>query len=311
MEDYAEAGKGPTLLVQVPKDTGEYLMNNKRNYINRTEENYEMQINLQIRPDLEIPHYRIERQWTDDGQQRIEVLEDTMKGKKPARGGRKLKPSVPIVGIPTFEDEVAPEKAEKGNLLTKISDLLFGPVQRRKEEAKRKAEEERKAKEDAERAERNSRRRGGRRRGGRGRRPGTEGGAETNPVQTQGKTSVDSPSEPRNTEGKPSRNKRPRKRKEAGEKVQSVETPTETEASAHNTPSDEPKAEGNGTARRRRRRRPRRPAGEQGAATQDNGSEQASSANQGQADAGSAEAPQRKPEPVAAAPAPASTSAGE
>lgn len=276
MEDYAVAGKGPVLLVQMPKETGEYLMNNKRNYVNRIEQNYEVQINLQIRPDLEIPHYRIERQWMDDGQQRIEVLEDTMKGKKPARGGRKLKPSTPIVGIPTFEDELAPETEEKGGLLNKITGLLFGPVQRRKEEAQRKAEEERKAQEDAARRERNSnRRRGGRRRGGRGRKPSGERDAGQSQNQKQDNTTSGNQGQGSKEEGKQtSRNRRSRNRKPAAENGHSAnenaasENTTEQKAvepanESQHTRQGEAGAEG-GSSRRRRRRRPRRrPSGEQ------------------------------------------------
>ncbi|MDQ6987630.1 MAG: Rne/Rng family ribonuclease, partial [Mariprofundaceae bacterium] len=221
MEDHAGSGKGPVLLVQVPKDTGEYLMNNKRNYVNRIEENYELQINLQIRPDLEIPHYRIERQWTDEGQQRIEVLEDTMKGKKPTRPRRKMKPSTPIVGVPSVEDD-APEQNEeeqKEGLLGKIGDLLFGGVRRRKEEAERKAEEDRKKQEEEARAARNrSRRRGGRRRGGRGRRPGTpnnntSNGQAATEQNEQPKTDQQNTDAAKNGEAKASQQDKPRRRR--------------------------------------------------------------------------------------------------
>ena len=303
MEDYAVAGKGPTLLVQVPKDTGEYLMNNKRNYINRIEENYEMQINLQIRPDLEIPHYRIERQWMDDGQQRIEVLEDTMKGKKPARGGRKLKPSTPIVGIPTFEDELPPETEEKGGLLNKITDLLFGPVQRRKEEAERKAEEERKAQEEAQRKERNSnRRRGGRRRGGRGRKPSGERNNEQTQSQAQGDTGTGDQGSETKGEGKQaSRNRRSRNRKPAAEREHAVgesnvsgnavsenasERTAEPANEAQNTPQGEAGAEGGNTRRRRRRRPRRRPSGEHQAGENQTGENQAGEQKAGEQSSG-------------------------
>lgn len=100
MEDWAERGKKPTLVVQVPSDTGEYLMNNKRDSIARIEDAYELQITLQIRPDLDIPHYRIERQWNENNQQRVEVLEDTSKRIKPPRSAKKLKPVKAVVGIP-------------------------------------------------------------------------------------------------------------------------------------------------------------------------------------------------------------------
>jgi len=100
MEDLAEKGKKPKLVVQVPSETGEYLMNNKRDYIARIEESHDIQISLQIRPDLMIPHYRIERHWRDETQDRLEVLEDTMKGKKPQRVARKLAKMKPVVGIP-------------------------------------------------------------------------------------------------------------------------------------------------------------------------------------------------------------------
>lgn len=181
MEAHAEAGKKPTLLVQVPRDTGEYLMNNKRQYVARIEENYEIQINLQIRPDLEIPHYRIECHWMDEGQQRIEVLEDTIKGKKPARTGRKLKPTTPIVGIPSVEPEKKTAGKKKG-LLGKLGSVLFGKSARKE---KQEEEERRKKEEEQAAARGNTRRRGGRRRGGRGRRSQTTSDAPGDQVQNK------------------------------------------------------------------------------------------------------------------------------
>ena len=130
MEDLAEAGKKPTLIVQLPAETSEYLMNHKRDIVARIEENYDVQINMQIRPDLLIPHYRIERHWTEDGQQRIEVLEDTSKGKKPVRSGRKLKHSVPVVGIPT-PDRSRTRSSGKG-IIRSIIDALFGSADSKK-----------------------------------------------------------------------------------------------------------------------------------------------------------------------------------
>lgn len=336
MEDWAQSGKGPTLLVQVPKDTGEYLMNNKRNYLNRIEQNYEIQISLQIRPDLEIPHYRIERQWTDEGQQRIEVLEDTMKGKKPARGGRKLKPSTPVVGIPSFDDDEPSEseKQEKGGLLTKISDLLFGSAQRRKEEAERKAEEERKAKEEEERAERNrNRRRGGRRRGGRGRRNRDEGAESNSQAAAGGKeksssdaSGTDKPKGESSGEGKQSKPRR-RRRKSAGDKAadsgrnaagseagQQPEGPQDkAEKPAAATDNDQAQSasaegaagDGNGGTRRRRRRRPRKPAGERAA---EQGSNESGSKAEGERKSSSPAGTENAP---AASPAPATTSGSE
>jgi len=228
MEDHAEAGKKPTLLVQVPKETGEYLMNNKREHIARVEENYGIQINLQIRPDIEIPHYRIERHWTDENQQRIEVLEDTLKGKKPARTGRKLKPTTPIVGIPVAEPEKQTAKKKKG-LLVKLGSVLFGNAERKKQQE----EEERRKKEEEEAARKNARRRGGRRRGGRGRRPKPASAAPGD--QQQNRTA------------------------ETGTAAQQKEK-NETAGN----PQEDRKTGGNdGTRRRRRRRPPRKPA-EQG-----------------------------------------------
>lgn len=138
MEDWAEAGKKPTLIVQVPSDTGEYLMNNKRANIARIEEVNEVQITLQIRPDLDIPHYRIERQWSENNQQRVEVLEDTSKKIKPPRSGRKLKPVKPVVGIPT-PPPPEPEVKKDGPLKTLIN-ILTGAS--RKEKLQKQAEEE-------------------------------------------------------------------------------------------------------------------------------------------------------------------------
>jgi len=233
MEDHAEAGKKPTLLVQVPKETGEYLMNNKRQYIANIEGNYDIQVNLQIRPDLEIPHYRIERHWTDEGQQRVEVLEDTIKGKKPARTGRKLKPTTPIVGVPAVEPEKKTAEKKKG-LLNKLGGVLFGKAARKKKQE----EEERRKKEEEERAARNRARRGGRRRrGGRGKRPNTNNAnATSNKEQQQNKATET--------------NKAP----EHKEKNVATANPQENQETSGN---------GGARRRRRRRRRPPRKTGEQ------------------------------------------------
>ncbi|MDX8392855.1 MAG: ribonuclease E/G, partial [Mariprofundaceae bacterium] len=324
MEDHAEHGKKPILLVQVPKDTGEYLMNNKRNYINRIEENYEIQINLQIRPDLEIPHYRIERQWTDESQQRIEVLEDTMKGKKPARSGRKLKPSTPVVGVPTFDEEIPPEPEKKEGLLSKIGGLLFGSaVERRKAEAEQKAEEERKKKEEIAKEARNrSRRRGGRRRGGRGRRPGGNNSESTN-ASAQKTTSGPDDSEKKEASQQPSqRDKKQQDRpasKVATEKTTDKPNGGEQEqqkSDEQNSNPDEKKAAENGKPRRRRRRRrPNRPATGQADSNQaDSSQADAKPAQDNSADNASAK-PAASSEQSKAAPtqntAPAATSGGE
>ncbi len=233
MEDHAEAGKKPTLLVQVPKETGEYLMNNKRQYIARIEENYAIQINLQIRPDIEIPHYRIERHWMDESQQRIEVLEDTLKGKKPARTGRKLKPTTPIVGIPTTEDkeETKTTDKKKRSLLNKLGDVLFGGVTRRKQQE----EEERREKEEKkEEAARNAQRRGTQRR------RGVRGGRR--PKAT---TSGQDQKQNKGTEASPT--------PERQEQNAAVTSPQETRGNDSN----------GGVRRRRRRRRPPRKPAEQ------------------------------------------------
>ncbi|MFC1536966.1 ribonuclease E/G, partial [Pseudomonadota bacterium] len=138
MEDLAEAGKKPILVVQVPSDTGEYLMNNKRDNIARIEENYDVQITLQIRPDLVIPHYRIERQWSENNQQRIEVLEDTTKGKKPPRSGRKLKPLKPVVGIPPAPDKRRRQRAPGKSWLSSMLESIFGNGKKKRAEEERK-----------------------------------------------------------------------------------------------------------------------------------------------------------------------------
>ncbi len=125
MEDHAAAGKRPVLTVQVPTETGEYLMNNKRSHIARIESLYDVQINLQIRPELVIPHYRIERQWFEGNQQRIEVLEDTSKYRKPPKPGRRLKPSKPIVAMPSIDTKKT-RSSGVGGFLEKLWNALSG-----------------------------------------------------------------------------------------------------------------------------------------------------------------------------------------
>ncbi len=243
MEDLAEAGKKPTLIVQVPSDTGEYLMNNKRENIARIEENYDVQITLQIRPDLVIPHYRIERQWNENNQQRIEVLEDTTKGKKPARSGRKLKPSKPVVGIPP-----APTKREKRksgkSWWSALIETILGDSKAQKEEEERK------------KAARNKR---GRRRGG-------QGGRNRNRQQNRdGQHKAETPDtvQGENRQGEEKKRRRRRNRNRPKRDGESPATNEEQNADAAITTegSDNTGEKSEGSQRRRRRRR-RKPAGE-------------------------------------------------
>ena len=142
MEDLAEKGKKPKLVVQVPSETGEYLMNNKRDNIARIEEMYDVQIELSIRADLDVPHYRIERHWKDENQNRLEVLEDTLKGKKPQRVARKLKQMKPVVGIP----KPLPARKKKSWLKTFLESLFAKKEEATKPTKKRAPQRKRKRK---------------------------------------------------------------------------------------------------------------------------------------------------------------------
>ncbi len=246
MEDWAEAGKKPTLVVQVPSDTGEYLMNNKRDYIARIEENYDVQITLQIRPDLDIPHYRIERQWTENNQQRVEVLEDTMKNKKPPRSGRKLKPVNPVVGIPTAVPE---RKPERKNPLKAIVEILTG--QKRREELARQREEEERRKQLEE--SRKRKRRGGRkrRRSGQGsdQNQQSASAAQTGKTEEKGKAAdqqsgekqqADATASNGSSEGSPSRKRRRRRRRRSsGNGSRSAESASATNTADAQTSGDQ------------------------------------------------------------------------
>jgi len=243
MEDLAEAGKKPTLIVQVPSDTGEYLMNNKRDNIARIEENYDVQITLQIRPDLVIPHYRIERQWNEDNQQRIEVLEDTSKGKKPARSGRKLKPSKPVVGIPPapgkHERRARPGKSWWSTLIEKI----LGDSKAKKEEEERKKESR-------------GNKRGGNR-GGQGNR--NRSNRDKQPRNKKGDESSKQESKPgEEKKSRPRRRNRNRPKRE-GEQAQATEE-NKLDAVASSAENGAPEQNGE-TPKPRRRRRRRRPSG--------------------------------------------------
>lgn len=251
MEDWAEEGKKPVLIVQVPSDTGEYLMNNKRASIARIEETYDVQITLQIRPDLDIPHYRIERQWTENNQQRVEVLEDTSKGKKAPRAGRKLKPVKPVVGIPTPPPEV---EAIKVGPLKALIDIITG--KKRREKLKKQAEEEelRKKRESQ----------GKRKRGGRNRKRGSSAAAESG--STEKANSGKARKEKKQSDA------RPEKQNGDGDKA----------ADNSATPSE--------SKNRRRRRRRRRPAGERSADSATQSQEGAQEQKQPQQEAATATA---------------------
>ena len=299
MEDWAEAGKKPTLVVQVPSDTGEYLMNNKRDSIARIEETYEIQITLQIRPDLDIPHYRIERQWTENNQQRVEVLEDTNKRVKPPRPNRKLKPMKPVVGIPTPPPDLA-EKAEekkKGPLTTLIA-MLTGQSRKEKlqKEAEEKAQAEREAQRQSERS-RNSRARGEKK--SRRKPAAAKTSAPENVAEEKQKTDSNNPNSEKSTPKKPRRPRKPRAPKPEGEAT--VNAATEQQSAEGTTDAPKPK--------RRRRRRPRRPAGN-GEANNNSGQENSASTGNGGTSEPAADKPaaSRAPESAttvqAAAPSP-------
>ncbi|HKI62141.1 MAG TPA: Rne/Rng family ribonuclease [Mariprofundaceae bacterium] len=263
MEDLAESGNKPTLTVQVPSDTGEYLMNNKRDYIAGIEDTYDIQITLQIRPDLDIPHYRIERQWNEDNQQRVEVLEDTTKNKRPVRSGRKLKPVSPVVGIPMAVEE---RGSKKESPLKAVFALLTGQTRRQKM-AEKKAEEERLRLQ----AESKTRRRGG----GRNRKRAKPADVEKDASAETGTAANSDASESRQG-SKPKRKRRSRKKNDNPQSTHSGEqenTPIETAGS-------EKPAEGNGDApaRRRPRRRRRRPSGNGNAASGEASSSQSQEA---------------------------------
>jgi len=222
MEDWAEKGKKPTLVVQVPSDTGEYLMNNKRSSLARIEEVYEIQITLQIRPDLDIPHYRIERQWSENNQQRVEVLEDTSKRIKPPRNAKKLKPVKPVVGIPTPVPSPSIEEEQKTGPLKSLIGFLTG--QKKKKPVEHKAAPAEETQKQQERPKR-------RRRGGNKNRPRSSGQKNTT-VKTTG-------------------NKEPQQNNKEQKQVKVKETTAADKNNGDTAPGE--------VKKRRRRRRRRRP----------------------------------------------------
>jgi len=216
MEDWAESGKKPTLVVQVPSDTGEYLMNNKRDSIARIEENHEVQITLQIKPELMIPHYRIERQWNENNQQRVEVLEDTSKGRKPAKANRKLNPLKPVVGVPTPQQRTPQKTSALPAWITALLDILSGASRKKK----REEEERKKQQQNRNRNRRNQ----SRKRRNKPNKPKTEAAkkapqrkAATNKPKTDNKPSekkdAANKSEQEKQEGAPQRKRRRRRRR--------------------------------------------------------------------------------------------------
>lgn len=226
MEDWAESGKKPILVVQVPSETGEYLMNNKRESIARIEENCEVQITLQIKPELMIPHYRIERQWNENNQQRVEVLEDTSKGRKPAKPNRKLNPLKPVVGVPTPQQRTPQKKASSlPAWITALLDILTGASRKKKRE-----EEERKQQQQD----------------------------RARPRRNQSNNRKSKPTKPKTA----ATNKKPQK-KPVASKPQADSKPVENKDVAEKT--EQEGQEGAQRKRRRRRRRPTKRTGENAA----------------------------------------------
>jgi len=294
MEDWAEAGKKPTLIVQVPSDTGEYLMNRKRDSIAQIEESYGIQITLQIRPEFDIPHYRVERQWLDQQQLRTEILEDTLRNKRPTRPTRKLKPMKPVVGIPKIQHppvkkvKVAVAKEEKQGFIARILGALFGANTKKVEqEVTAKATETVVVEAVPERPANRTRSRNRNR--NRNRKPddaAPEAVVDANVQLPEAKTQLAEPSVEKNNgaEKRPEGEKRRRpKRRKPRATVATDAEPTAPVADAPVVESNANNAAGVEAAvqsgedeqpKRRRRRRRRRPAnpnqqGDQGATTPD------------------------------------------
>jgi len=263
MEDWSERGKHPTLVVQVPSETGEYLMNNKRSYIARIEEAYDIQITLQIRPELDIPHYRIERQWNENNQQRVEVLEDTSKNIKAPRPSRKLKPVKPVVGIPTPVPEAVAEEPKKQGPLQALIKLFTG--KKKAEPAKTSAASS--EQDPAEQTNTQSRRRGGRNRNRSN--PASSSGSTSKPAAKKGDQDT--------AQNNSTANKQP-KRKQPQNKQQPNQAQTnKSQNSKSKQATDEVLNASNGETtvnevkpRRRRRRRRRSPANKDAASQASN-----------------------------------------
>jgi len=277
MEDWAERGKKPTLVVQVPSDTGEYLMNNKRANIARIEEAYELQITLQIRPDLDIPHYRIERQWNENNQQRVEVLEDTTKRIKPPRGTKKMKPVKPVVGIPRPVPSPIPRKEKQESKKTGPLQSLIGFLtgQKKKEAlakaAAEKAAAEKEAAEKLARQKQQGRPKRRNRNGNRNRKrtPDTKNGEpKTNDTQEQSQRSQE---------------------KNTAQKTEQKQARPKSQDTAEQNNGDNASGE---VKKRRRRRRRRRPAAAKDGAVSNGNSEQAQTAT-----LSTSQAPDSKPAP--------------
>jgi len=280
MEDLAESGKKPTLIVQVPSETGEYLMNNKRDHIARIEEIYGIQITLQIRQDLVIPHYRIERQWNENNQQRIEVLEDTSKNKKPVRSGRKLKPVTPVVGIPPAPGDMPKRPSSSKSWWSLMIESIFGGNKKKKQE------------ESSEREDENRRRKRGNRRGKGGKKK--EPGERMEKSVRQKSDSAQSTAEAGEGEERKSRPRRRnrsrnrnRNRGEGEASVQSDAGQTDSrndssmEATSPENNAGGENASGEGQRRRRRRRRKPSAEGREGAPSMQ-GNESGASDNPGE-----------------------------
>ncbi len=308
MEDWAEAGKKPTLVIQVPSDTGEYLMNNKRQSIARIEEVYDVQITLQIRKDLEIPHYRIERQWNENNQQRVEVLEDTMKNKRPPRSGRKLKPLKPVVGIPTPPPEKkapAETKPKKTlNPLTRLIRLIVGDKEKEEtpqETAVQEAEAPATAPSRNRRRRRSGNRSGNRNAQSQQRSRNTREDAETPAAQERNiddKATEQDEDNPQHR--KPNRRRRRRKPQQKNEQGSGENANSSEQDSSRNPPDQQAQATDSDNAekpkRRRRRRRPRKPAADAAAS----GQQDDKPVNSERTESGNTSAPENREAPATA-----------
>lgn len=137
-----EASKGATAEVRaiVPLDVGIFLLNEKRDEINSIQSRHETRIVVIPNPNLETPHFQIERIKTSDTQEELEISYDIHRGdpveieliqektidiKKPVAAIQTLQPSAPA---PKSTPSAAKpqEASKKSGLFKGLFTRLFG-----------------------------------------------------------------------------------------------------------------------------------------------------------------------------------------
>ncbi len=299
------------VIAQLPVDIATYLLNEKRDWVQKLEARHGTQFILVANPAFETPKYEIRRvrddqvELAENSGTSVELTEEVVDESAPEWGGEKVQPeqaavqiAAPATPAPTPKRLVQEERTgPRPGIFVRIWYWLFGEpdpkeIERKAKEKERlerkKRDAERRAKRAADRKQSDSKKRNTRSNdNARGKKRG--GQQQRNQRQDNRKKSADdSGKKPAQQNRRKQQAERKNEAAADDKQQQAKQSPKDTDTQAAAEDQDQPRKR----RRRSRGRRRKKPQGEQANATQNNTDKNAS----GTGSDGSSESGQRKPE---------------